>query len=56
MTLLKIDHPRRIDQIIDYFGDSRRAGSNDPRHDGGRDVMADHSADLRGLWIELQGR
>jgi hypothetical protein len=52
MTLVKIDHPRRIDQFIDYFGDASRAGSNDPGHEGGRDAMADHPADLRVVWIE----
>jgi hypothetical protein len=33
MTLIKSDHPRRIDQFIDYFGEPRRpAWSGFPRY------------------------
>jgi hypothetical protein len=28
MTLVKIDHPRRIDPFIDYFGEPRRPASS----------------------------
>ena len=35
MTLVKIDHPRRIDQFLDYFGEPYRAASGDPRPHGG---------------------
>lgn len=38
MTYVKIDHPRRIDQVIDYFAESRRAASTDPRPYGGEAV------------------
>jgi hypothetical protein len=31
MTYVKIDHPRRIDQFIDYFGESRHTASSDRR-------------------------
>jgi hypothetical protein len=31
MTLVKIDHLRRIDQFVDYFGEPRRTASNGPR-------------------------
>ncbi|HSE93177.1 MAG TPA: hypothetical protein VLF19_07710 [Methylomirabilota bacterium] len=34
MTLVKIDHPRRIDRVIDYFGQPRRAGSMIRRRTG----------------------
>ena len=30
MTLVKIDQPRRIDQVIDYFGEPHHAASNVP--------------------------
>jgi hypothetical protein len=33
--LVKINHPRRIDQFIDYFGEPRPAASGDPRPYGG---------------------
>lgn len=35
MTYLEIDRPRRIDQFIDYFGDSRPAASTDRLPYGG---------------------
>ena len=35
MTYLEIDRPRRIDQFIDYFGDSRPAVSTDRPPNGG---------------------
>jgi hypothetical protein len=35
MTLVKMDHPRRIDRFIDYFGEPRRPASSDPRPHGG---------------------
>ena len=31
MTLVKTDRLRRIDRVIDYFGDLRLDASNDPR-------------------------
>ncbi len=38
MTLVKIDHPRRIDQVVDYFREPHRAASSDPRPYGGAAV------------------
>jgi len=35
MTLVKPDRPRRIDRVIDYFGDSRHGASNGPRPEPG---------------------
>ena len=35
MTPVKMDHPRRIDQFIDYFGQSCCIASSDPRPYGG---------------------
>ena len=35
MMLIKIDRPRRIDQIIDYFGESLRASSDERPPEGG---------------------
>ena len=43
MTLVKTDRPRRIDRVIDYFGDLRHEASNDPR------PVADFSIHLEGL-------
>jgi hypothetical protein len=43
MTLVKTDRPRRIDQVIDYFGDLRQEASNDPR------PVVDLSIHLEGL-------
>jgi hypothetical protein len=45
MTPVKIDHPRSIDQFIDYFGEPRRPASNlrprpDPRILRGSVVLA----------------
>lgn len=34
MTLVKIDHPRRIDQFLDYFGEPCHATSNEQRYGG----------------------
>jgi hypothetical protein len=31
MILMKADRPRRIDDIIDYFGEARRGVPADPR-------------------------
>jgi hypothetical protein len=31
MKLVKPDRPRRIDRVIDYFGDSRHGASSGPR-------------------------
>jgi hypothetical protein len=31
MTLVKTDRPRRIDRVIDYFGDLRHEVSNESR-------------------------
>jgi hypothetical protein len=31
MTLVKPDRPRRIDRVIDYFGDTRHGASGGPR-------------------------
>ncbi len=31
MTLVKPDRPRRIDRVIDYFGDSRHGASSGSR-------------------------
>jgi hypothetical protein len=31
MTLVKTDRPRRIDRVIDYFGELRSGASSDPR-------------------------
>lgn len=35
MTLAKTDHPRRIDQFIDYFGEAPHGAVPDPRLSGG---------------------
>jgi hypothetical protein len=43
MTLVKTDRPRRIDRVIDYFGDLRHEAFNDPR------PVADLSIHLEGL-------
>lgn len=34
MTFVKTHQPRRIDQIIDYFGERHRAASSDTRLHG----------------------
>lgn len=34
MTLVKIDHPRRIDQFLDYFGEPCHAVSSEPQYRG----------------------
>ena len=39
MTLVKIDQPRRIDELIDYFGEPCRAASSGPRSYGGAVVV-----------------
>jgi hypothetical protein len=31
MILVKTDRPRRVDRVIDYFGDPHHEASNDPR-------------------------
>jgi hypothetical protein len=43
MTLVKTDRPRRIDRVIDYFGDLCHEASNDPR------PVVDLSIHLEGL-------
>lgn len=35
MTLVKLDRPRRIDPVIDDFGEPRRAASSEPYGTGG---------------------
>lgn len=35
MKLVKADHPRRIDHVIDYFGEPNRGAASGPRgHEG----------------------
>lgn len=38
MTLVKIDHPRRIDHVIDYFGAPAHPEWRAPRPHGGAAV------------------
>jgi hypothetical protein len=38
MKLAKIDHPRRVDQFVDYFGETRRAVPQSRRPGADRDL------------------
>lgn len=57
MTFVKIDHPRRIDQFLDHFGEPcRRTVSNeqpyrgavvDPREPHGRETASESTVTAR---------
>lgn len=52
MTLAKIDHPRRIDQFVDYFGEPRRAApdSRRPWADAG-DPRETRRPEAESVWV-----
>ncbi len=53
MTLAKIDHPRRIDQFVDYFGEPRRDTSHSwrPRGDTAGDPRETHRPEAESMWV-----
>jgi hypothetical protein len=52
MTLVKTDRPRRIDQVIDYFGISRPDAASAPGYERAHEAVVDHSRDVCDAWIE----
>ena len=49
MTLVKTDHPRRIDQVIDYFGDTRQGARTDPHLGEGVAIRVERLAEARAI-------
>ena len=51
MTLVKTDRPRRIDQFIDYFGNSHPEAASAPGYERAHEAVADFR-DVCDAWIE----